>query len=63
MVLQCLIDAIGDTHVSCAEETVRVVHGALQFYQLVRLVASLCISIRLHAVWAPALRTGLYPRP
>lgn len=35
-VLQCLVDAIGDTHVACAEETVRMVHGALQFYQLVR---------------------------
>lgn len=46
MVLQCLIDAIGDTHVSCAEETVRAVHGALQFYQLVRPPASLRTQIQ-----------------
>ena len=39
--LQCLVDAIGDTHVSCAEETVRAVHGALQFYHLVR-PAAMC---------------------
>ena len=32
-VLQCLVNSIGDTHVACAEETVRAVHSALQFYQ------------------------------
>ena len=32
-VLHCLVDNIGITHVACAEETVRAVHSALQFYQ------------------------------
>ena len=32
-VMRCLTESIGDTHVSCAEETVRAVHSALQFYQ------------------------------
>ena len=35
-VLRCLTEAIGETHVACAEETVRAVHSALQFYQPVR---------------------------
>ena len=35
-VLHCLTESIGETHVTCAEETVRAVHSALQFYQPVR---------------------------
>ncbi len=46
--LRCLTEAIGETHVACAEETVRAVHSALQFYQPVR--SQVCRPRTLHGL-------------